>query len=134
MILHLKDTIKYSGWDLIPDIIKFYLTKTNVVYYPSEMVVTMRYGYSYYELKTDPDEDAIVYLLECDAMDDDDYSETWDWCEGQSYIEILGIFNISDLAFGKVNPKDEKLKKELDEILEEFIKLNSDKVCQRVGD
>lgn len=132
MILHLKDTIKYSGWDLIPDIIKFYLDKTNVVCSPSEMVVEMRYGYSYYELKTDPDEDAIVYLLECGT--DDDYSEIWDWCEGQSYIEILGIFDISDLASGKVNPKDEKLKKELDEILEEFIKLNSDKVCQRVGD
>lgn len=132
MILHLKDTIKYSGWDLIPDIIKFYLDKTNVDCSPSEMVVTMKYGYSYYEFKTNPDEDAIVYLLECGT--DDDYSETWDWCEGQSYIEILGIFDISDLAFGRVNPKDEKLKKELDEILEEFIKLNSDKVCQRVGD
>lgn len=137
MILHLKDTIKYSGWDLIPDIIKFYINKTNtdtdgLVYYPSEMVVTMKYGYSYYELKTNPDEDAIVYFV--DDGQYDRYIPSWDWCEGQSYIEILGIFDISDLAFGKVNSKDEKLKKELDEILEEFIKLNSDKVCQRVGD
>ena len=126
MILHLKDTIKYSGWDLIPDIIKFYLNKTNVVYSPSEMVVTMRYAYDYNSLKTNPDEDAIVYMLECGT--EDDYEETWDWCEGQSYIEILGIFDISELAFGRIDPKDEKLKFELDEIIIEFVKLNSDKV------
>ena len=137
MILQLKDNLKYSGWDLIPDIIKFYINKANssddgLVYYPSEMVVTMRYGYSYYDFKTSSDVDAVVYLKDDEPYDR--YIPTWDWCEGESYIEILGIFNISDLAFGEVNPKDEKLKKELDEILEEFIKLNSDKVCQRVGD